>query len=89
MTGDKETDYNFEGLTPIQEYLILYQGWRVGQRFPDGDAWVQPTEDEIRPLIERGLMQEVETQYGLVTVKEYTCGIDVHLAYCMWCDDGK
>ena len=89
MTGDKEIDYNFEGLTPIQEWLILYQGWRIGQRFPDGDHWPQPTEDEVRILIERGLMEEVEVNQGLMKVKEYRVGIDVHLAYCMACDDGK
>jgi hypothetical protein len=85
------SDYDFSGLSPRQQWLILYQGWRIGQRFPDGSPWPQPNKRTVKKLIERGLMTEFEAVYihddrTRVTVTEYRVPLHVHMAFCMSCD---
>lgn len=82
-------DYNFRGLTNAQQWLILYQGWRIGQRYPDGTLWPQPGKRTVKKLIERGLMvaHEVEERSGGLTLRftEYRVPLHVHAAYCLQC----
>lgn len=85
------SNYDFSGLTAKQEWLILYQGWRVGQRYPDGSIWLQPSKRTVKKLIERGLMKEFEATYmhdnrTKLVVTEYHVPIHVHAAYCLFCD---
>lgn len=79
-------NYDFTGLTPRQEWLILYMGWRPGQTYPDGSPWPQPSKRTVKKLIERGLMEaiEVKEQAGplTMTVTEYRVPLHVHAAYC-------
>ena len=81
--------YDFSKLTPAQEWLICYQGWRVGQTYPDGSVWVQPQKRTVKKLIERGLVTAVPVQmFGgrfPVTVTEYRVEPEVHLAWCLSC----
>lgn len=82
-------DYDFSGLTEQQAWLILYQGWRVGQRYPDGSPWPQPTKRMVKKLIDRGLMTSTEVREpssisGLsMSVTEYHVPIEVHMAWCI------
>ncbi len=84
-------DYDFSGLTANQEWLICYQGWRIGQKFPDGSTWPQPSRRTVKKLIERGLIQErVVSVPGPISgmsmqVTEYCVEPDVHLAWCFSC----
>lgn len=82
MTQDT---YDFSGLTEAQEWLILYQGWRVGQTYADGSVWPQPAPRTVKKLIDRGLLQPVETKRDGMTVTEYVSSPDVHLAFCLSC----
>lgn len=81
---------DFSGLTPRQGWLLLYQGWRVGQKFPDGSPWPQPQRRTVRKLIQRGLMEPVKAKDGdgpyALTVTEYHVPLHVHLAFCLSCD---
>ena len=83
-------NYDFTGLTPRQEWLILYMGWRPGQTYPDGSPWPQPSKRTVKKLIERGLMEErrVIDRRGFppVLVSEYHVPLHVHAAYCLQCD---
>lgn len=88
--ADLDDSYDFTGLTPHHEWLLIYEGWRIGQRYPDGKTWPQPTPRQVKKLLDRGLLEAVEVQDGRVTVTEYHAPLGVHLAYCMWCgDDGE
>ncbi|CAK7069750.1 MAG: hypothetical protein KER_03056 [Kerstersia gyiorum] len=82
-------DYDFSGLTDLQRWLILYQGWRTGQRYPDGSLWPQPGKRTVKKLIDRGLMTAHEVQErsgGLAfSVIEYRVPLHVHAAYCFSC----
>ena len=85
---------DFSGLTSKQEWLILYQGWRVGQTYPDGSVWPQPSKRTVKKLIERGLMKEFEATYlhegrTKVVVAEYHVPLHVHAAYCLSCGDDE
>ena len=82
MTQDT---YDFSGLTTEQEWLILYQGWRIGQTHRDGSMWPQPKPRTVKKLIARRLLRAVETKSGGMTVTEYVSSPDVHLAYCLSC----
>lgn len=73
--------YDFSRLTPAQQELLTYQGWRVGCGIPA----VQPRPATVRKLIERGLVIEHETQYGPLTFKEYEVPLNVHIAWCAHC----
>lgn len=81
--------YDFSGLTDQQQALILHEGWRIGQKHLDGSAWVQPHPRTVKKLIERGLMDAVESvEMGgpfRMTVMEYRVPLHVHMAYCAWC----
>lgn len=81
---------DFSGLTPRQGWLLLYQGWRVGQRFPDGSPWPQPQRRTVRKLIDRGLMERVAVTESpgplKVTIIEYHVPLHVHMAFCLSCD---
>ena len=83
--------YDFSGLTAEQEWLILCEGWQIGQRYPDGTAWTQPSKKVAQKLIDRGLMEAVDRIERSVpfsmTVTEYRVPIHVHMAYCMQCED--
>lgn len=75
--------YDFSGLTNLQEWLLLYQGWHIGQRWPDGRPWVQPTRRMVKKLLERGLMTAREVKDRGLTVVEYDVPLTVHAAYCL------
>lgn len=75
-------DYDFSKLTPLQEWLLVYQGWRVGQKWPDGSVWTQPGKRTVRKLIDRGLLTEVESRDLGMTVTEYVVSLPVHAAFC-------
>lgn len=86
-------DYDFSKLTPSQEWLICYQGWRVGQTYPNGSLWPQPSQRTVKKLIERGLMQEVvrtiQSSKDLsLRITEYHVPLDVHAAWCFSCASG-
>lgn len=74
------TEYDFSGLTCEQYWLLTCQGWTVESRIPP-----KPTEDMIKPLIERGLLIEYESKKRDIIVKEYEVPIDVHIAWCRYC----
>lgn len=78
---------DFSGLTSRKEWLLLYQGWRTGQKFPDGSPWPQPQRRTVRNLIDRGLMKRVEVSERAgplkVTVIEYHVPLHVHAAFCL------
>lgn len=82
-------DYDFSRLTPRQEWLICYQGWQVGQKYPDGSMWPQPSKRTVKKLIERGLMTAVECVVpdacmGIpIRVTEYQVPLEVHMAWCL------
>lgn len=83
-------DYDFSKLTPAQEWLIVYQGWHIGQKYPDGSIWPQPSKRTVKKLLDRGLMFAREVSepvpgFGSMTVIEYDVPLDVHMAYCMQC----
>ncbi|CAM5213689.1 hypothetical protein CDEF62S_00374 [Castellaniella defragrans] len=82
---------DFSGLTPRQEWLLLYQGWRVGQKFPDGSPWPQPTPRTVKKLIERGLIEVVEVKKPggrfTMTVTEYHVPLHIHMAFCCQCSE--
>ena len=84
-------DYDFSKLTPLQEWLICYQGWRVGQTYPDGSVWPQPGKRTVKKLIERGLMTAVSRTVPdrfmniPISVTEYHVAPEVHLAWCFSC----
>jgi hypothetical protein len=81
-------EYDFTKLTAAQEWLICYQGWRIGQKYPDGSPWPQPSKRTVKKLIERGLVQAVQAvtpdrfMNTPITVTEYRVEPDVHLAWC-------
>ncbi|NYT67948.1 hypothetical protein [Pusillimonas noertemannii] len=81
--------FDFSGLRAKQEWLILYMGWRPGQKYPDGSPWPQPSKPTVRKLIERGLMEAVEVKQNsgrfLLTVTEYRVPLHVHAAFCLTC----
>ena len=81
--------YDFSRLSSNQEWLLLCGGWRIGQTYPDGSIWFQPSARTVKKLIDRGLLFPVEvrdSRGGLpsMTVTEYRVPIDVHRAYCMY-----
>lgn len=78
--------YDFKGLTDTHGWLILYQGWSVGQKYPDGSDWIQPSPRQVKKLIDRGMMEEVQVQYGMMMVKEYRVYADVHFQWCLHCE---
>lgn len=89
MGSRQMSDYDFSGLTDKQGWLILYQGWRVGQRYPDGSIWPQPSKRTVKKLIERGLMAAVDIRMPgqmSISVTEYHVPLHVHAAYCLFCD---
>jgi hypothetical protein len=81
--------YDFSKLTANQEWLICYQGWRIGQKYPDGTPWPQPAKRTVKKLIERGLMtSHVVTDHSdwlPMQVTEYHVEPEVHLAWCFTC----
>jgi hypothetical protein len=81
-----EMEYDFSGLTEEQEWLLVFQGWRIGDKYPSH----QPSKKTVKKLIERGLVIEHEvkqmTSIGPMTVLEYEVPLHVHMAYCMSCD---
>jgi hypothetical protein len=78
--------YDFSNLTNAQEWLIVLQGWRIGKKWPDGTVYVQPSRRTVKKLIDRGLVTAVPVKDRGMTVIEYRVSLDVHFAYCMWCD---
>lgn len=82
-------DYDFSGLTEQQAWLILYQGWRVGQCYPDGSPWPQPTKQMVKKLIDRNLMDVIKSREPVgksgfyMNVTEYHVPIEVHMAWCI------
>lgn len=81
-------DYDFSGLTSRQHWLILFNGWRIGQTYPDGRAWPQPSKQTVKKLIDRGLMvertvREFDPRFGSMDITEYHVPLLVHMAYCM------
>ena len=82
-------DYDFSKLTNQHEWLICYQGWRVGQTYPDGSVWPQPSKRAVKKLIERGLMTAYDRQVDGLIVTEYDVPIDVHYAWCMTCEEPR
>lgn len=84
---------DFSGLTSKQEWLILYQGWRVGQTYPDGSVWPQPSKRTAKKLIERGLMEERRVPdwrtFPPVLVSEYYVPLHVHATYCLCCGNDE
>lgn len=77
---------DFSGLTDAQEWLILFQGWRIGQRYTDGSPWPQPEKRTVKKLIERGLLTEHKVSTGGLVISEYHVPIHVHAAYCLQCE---
>lgn len=82
--------YDFSNLTERQQELLTFQGWRVGQKYPDGSIWVQPHKSTIRTLQARGLIfahsVREHSNVGLSwTVTEWHVPLDVHMAWCEHC----
>lgn len=82
-------DFDFRGLTEVQQWLIVMGGWQIGSTNPDGSPAVQPGKRTVKKLIERGLVVECEAiqwVHGLrLCATEYIVPPEVHAAYCQWC----
>lgn len=74
--------YDFSSLTPRQQQLLTFQGWKVG------DGTVQPAKRTVKKLIERGLIREHVTSNGYYIATEYEVPISVHMAWCAHCAQG-
>ena len=81
---------DFSNLTELQQELLTFHGWRVGQTYPDGSAWAQPRKSTIRKLQVRGLIfahvKREPCRFGpSMEVIEWHVPQSVHMAWCDHC----
>lgn len=74
--------FDFSNLTPSQASLLSFMGWhtRCGRAGP-------PDKRTVAKLIERGLVVEHVLRNGPFTLREYEVPVDVHMAWCTYCDE--
>jgi len=83
---------DFSNLTELQQELLTFHGWRVGQTYPDGSVWFQPRKSTIRKLQVRGLIfahvkSIPPSCFGGVYMEviEWHVPLSVHMAWCEHC----
>ena len=78
-------DFNFSGLTLIQQDVLTFQGWQLRARYPDGSVRRQPSRRSVQKLLDRGLVIAREKRICPVSlpviVTEYEVPVAVHIAW--------